>query len=163
MNSNDSLEFTSTNNWKTVTDLFEQVFGPDSEVNENENNSHEDDASSLDNKNAHTSYVTLNAPSQHLNILPQVSFHTDQHTMDGFQQPNSDLQRPPTSIHDLSHGNVQLVLDNVQSSQPVEKTVKCQAVSQPFLIPRRALLRTGESVYTFLIYKYSQKRIIRSR
>ena len=159
MNSNDSLEFTSTNNWKTVTDLFEQVFGPDSEVNENENNSHEDDASSLDNKIAHTSYVTLNAPSQHLNILPQVSFHTEQHTIDEFQQPNSDLQRPPTSIYDLSHGNVQLVLDNVQSSQPIEKTVRCQAVSKPFLIPHRALLRTGESVYTLLLSNIFQKEL----
>ena len=41
MNSNEILESTSTNNWKTVTDLFEQVFGPESELNENENNSHE--------------------------------------------------------------------------------------------------------------------------
>ena len=151
MDSNESLESTSITNWKTVTDLFEQVFGPDSESNENENNSHENDSSSLGTKNASTSYVTLNTSSQHLDILPQVSFHTDQHTVDEFQEHSSDLHRPSTSIYDLSHRNVQLMLDNAQSSQPIEKTVRCQAVSQPFLIPHRELLRTGESVYTKVI------------
>ena len=151
MDSNESLESTSITNWKTVTDLFEQVFGPDSESNENETNSHENDSSSLGNKNASTSYVTLNTSNQHLDILPQVSFHTDQHTIDEFQQHSSDLHRPSTSIYDLSHRNVQLMLDNAQSSQPIEKTVRCQAVSQPFLIPHRELLRTGESVYTKVI------------
>ena len=152
MDSNESLESTSITNWKTVTDLFEQVFGPDSESNENENSSHESDSSCLGNKNASTSYVTLNTSNQHLDILPQVSFHTDQHTIDEFQRHSSDLHRPSTSIYDLSHRNVQLVLDNAQSSKPIEKTVRCQAVSQPFLIPHKALLRTGESVNTLLIF-----------
>ena len=150
MDSNESLESTSITNWKTVTDLFEQVFGPDSESNENENSSHEDYSTCLGNKNASTSYVTLNTSNQHLDILPQVSFHTDQHTIDEFQQHSSDLHRPRTSIYDLSHRNVKLVLDNAQSSQSIEKPVRCQAVSQPFLIPQRALLRTGNKVYALL-------------
>ena len=96
MDSNEDLEASSSNNWETVEDLFEQVFGPDSKLSKNENKFDEKNTSSTLTRNAQTSYITLHTPDQgqYINIRQQAPYLTNEHT------------------------------DHCQSSHPVEKADK---------------------------------------
>ena len=146
MDSIEGLETNSSNNWKSVTDLFEQFFGPDSDLSKNGNILEKNSSSSTINHNASTSYITLNTPEhgQYIKTRPQATHLNHENTVDEVQQHASDQHEAPTSISPQDNGNAELILDHTQSSQPAEMY---QAVSQPFHIPHTELLRAGENTY----------------
>ena len=113
MDATEVHESTSTNGWKTVTDLFEHVFGPDSDLSRSANTLDKDDTSTSETETSLTSYTTLNADVQgrRLNIRPQSNNLTYNHTLEEFLQPNLDSVQETYSISDLNRGNVTLVLD----------------------------------------------------
>ena len=148
MDATEIHESTSTNGWRAVTDLFEQVFGPDSDLSRSANTLDKDDISTSASETSQPSYTTLNAhvQSQHLNIRPQSNNLTSNHTIEEFLQPNSDSLPATYSISDLNRANVTLVLDNTQLFQPTDETTKYQTISQPSRINHRDLLKTGENI-----------------
>ena len=148
MDATEIHESTSTNGWKTVTDLFEHVFGPDSDLSRSANTLDKEDTSTSETETSLTSYTTLNADVQgrRLNIRPQSNNLTYNHTMEEFLQPNSDSLPSTYSISDLNRGNVTLVLDNTQLFQPTDETTTYQTISQPSRIHHRDLLKTGENI-----------------
>ena len=148
MNLSEMQESTSTTSWRTVTDLFEQVFGPDSDLSRSANTLDKDDTSTSASETSQTSYTTLNAhvQGQRLNIRPQSNNLTYNHTMEEFLQPDSDSLPATYSVSDLNHANVTLVLDNIQLFQPTDETTTYQTISQPSRIHHRDLLKTGENI-----------------
>ena len=148
MDATEIHESTSTNGWRAVTDLFELVFGPDSDLSRSANTLNKDDISTSASETSQLSYTTLNAhvQSQHLNIRPQSNNLTNNHAIEEFLQPNSDSLPATYSISDLNRANVTLVLDNTQLFQPTDETTTYQTISQPSRINHRDLLKTGENI-----------------
>ena len=64
MDATEIHESTSTNGWRAVTDLFEQVFGPDSDLSRSANTLDKDDISTSASETSQLSYTTLNAHVQ---------------------------------------------------------------------------------------------------
>ena len=143
MYSTESLLPNSSNNWKVDTDLFETIFGSDSDLRKIENTFDENDSSSTLTNNTPTSYITLQTPEQG----SQATYLTNEHTVDVFQHNIAEQHEAPTSISLSNNKNVEFILDHTQSSQPTENSVRYEAVSQPFHIPPTEMLSAGENVH----------------
>ena len=129
MDLNEVNEPTSSNNWKTVNDLFEQLFGPNSNLTNKTNAPESSTFSSTSTHNFQPSYTMLNNPdpAQHLQEGTKISYLTYEDTIDEFHLLNSE-------------GRQTLI---TQSSETSDNRERYQAVSQPFHIPHQELLKTG--------------------
>ena len=152
MDSNEYNEPTSSNNWKTVNDLFEQLFGPDSNLSNKTNAPERTTFSSTSTHDFKPSYTMLNNhdPAQHLQEGAKISYLTYEDTIDEFHMLNSEGR------HALS----------TQSSETSYNGERYQAVSQPFHIPHHELLKTGDNIIRAMIFnqyvhydKHNQKNV----
>ena len=145
MNLSEMQESTSTTGWRTVTDLFEQFFGPDSDVSKDGNILDKEDPSTVATETSQNSYTTLNTyvQGQRLNITQQSNNRAHNDTVEEFLEPNSDSLPAMYSVSDLNRANVTLVLDNTQLFQPTEETTTYLTIPQPSRIDHRDLLKRG--------------------
>ena len=137
MDSNEDNEPTSSNNWKTVNDLFEQLFGPDSNLTNKINAPERTTFSSTSTHNFQPSYTMLNNPDAalHLQEGTKISYLTYEDTIGEFHQLNSDGRQTP-------------------STRSLDNRERYQAVSQPFHIPHQELLKTGENIIRAIIFNH---------
>ena len=141
MDSNEYNEPTSSNNWKTVNDLFEQLFGPDSNLSNKTNAPERTTFSSTSTHDFKPSYTMLNNhdPAQHLQEGTKISYLTYEDTIDEFHMLNSEGR------HALS----------TRSSETSYNGERYQAVSQPFHIPHHELLKTGDNIIRAMIFNHN--------
>ena len=138
MDYNADIEPSSSNNWKTVNALFEQVFGPDPNLSNKTNATERTTVSLTSSHNSQPSYAILNNldPGQPLHEETKISYVTYEDAIDELHLPNSGTSQTPVT----------------QSSERCENIMRYQAVSSPFNIPHRDLLKIGEDIIRTQIF-----------
>ena len=146
MNYSADIEPSSSNNWKTVNALFEQVFGPDPDLSNKTNATEVTTVSLTSDHNSRPSYALLNNldPCQPLNEETKISCVTYKDAIDELHLPISDTSQTP----------------DTQSSETCDNIMRYQAISPPFHIPNLDLPKIGKNMIRPQIFNINFDNVI---
>ena len=156
MDSNADLKQPTSNNWKSVTDLFEGMFGDEASFS-SINSTEQPLRDSVSDPNVQTTYITLEALdcTQESNNVLQIANIANDQTTEEIQHHNSGAYGVFQGASDRSSRNPDPIMSHAPVPLNPDETIS-QTISPTLHAPLRQLLQAGMTVIAFDI---SSRRI----